>query len=320
MSGGELWRFDIDSGEATALTTGASGANQAAISRDGRRLAYTATRMMWRLTKLDPLTANTSTIYESRAPILLPIASPDRKRIVFFTRKSTGMQIVTINSDGNNLRQLTFDEAGENALPTWSGDGADILYYRGRSLHRLSPSDGSDTQVFADFHWSSRNWLTAYGDRISYHFIDRPSGEQRTLVRELGESAEIELPVPIEAAQWSIDGKELIGWFRQTGELLICNPEAATCRNIESDGKSVIGTRPLWSNDGQQIYYLRFNDEGECCTLWRVDADGANKKQIAELPGHDMQNSYYGIDADGNIFYNHLDRSTDEIWLAVIDE
>lgn len=320
LTGGQLWRFDIDSGEASALTTGPSGTNQVAISHDGRRLAYTATRTMWRLTKLDPLTANTSTIYESRAPILLPIASPDRKRIVFFTSKSTGMQIVTINSDGNNLRQLTFDEGGENALPTWSGDGTDILYYRGRALHRLSPSDGSDTQVFADFHWSSRNWLTAYDDRISYHFIDRPSGVQRTVVRELGESTEIELPVPIEAAQWSIDGKELIGWFRQTGELLICNPAAATCRNIESDGNSVMGTRPQWSNDGQQIYYLRFDPEGVCCTLWRVDADGANKKQIAELSGHDMQNSYYGIDADGNIFYNHLDRSTDEIWLAVIDE
>jgi hypothetical protein len=37
------------------------------------------------------------------------------------------MQIVTINSDGNDLRQLTFDEAGENALPTWTGDGANIL-------------------------------------------------------------------------------------------------------------------------------------------------------------------------------------------------
>jgi Tol biopolymer transport system component/DNA-binding winged helix-turn-helix (wHTH) protein len=320
LGGGRLWRYDVDSGEATALTTGASGANQAAIARDGRRLAYTATRTMWRLTKLDLLTASTSTIYESRAPILLPIASPDKKRIVFFTRKSTGMQLVTIDSDGNNLRQLTFDEAGENALPTWSGDGVDILYYRGRSLHRLSPLDGSDTQVFADFHWSSRTWLTAYDNRISYHFIDRPTRVQRTVVRELGESTEIELPVPIEAAQWSIDGKELIGWFRQTGELLICNPEAATCRNIENDSKSVTGTRPQWSNDGQQIYYLRFNDKRECCALWRVDADGANKKQIAELHDYDVQNSYYGIDADGNIFYNHLDRSADEIWLAVIDE
>ena len=320
LSGGQLWRFDVDSGEATALTTGVSGANQAAVSRDGSRLAYTANHTMWRLTRLDLLTEKTSTIYESRAPILLPIASPDGKRIVFFTRNPTGMQIVTIDSDGNNLRQLTYDEPGENTLPTWSGDGAAILYYRGRSLHRLSPADGSDLQVFSDFHWSSRNWLTAHGDRISYHIIDRPTGVQRTVVREMGESTELELPVPIEGAQWSNDGKELIGWLRRTGELLICNPEAATCRNIENNGTSVIGLRPMWSNDGQQIYYLRFIDKVECCALWRVDVDGANRIEIGELHGHDLLSSFYGIDANGNIFYNRLDRSTDEIWLADIDE
>jgi hypothetical protein len=181
-------------------------------------------------------------------------------------------------------------------------------------------SDGSDTEVFADFHWSSRNWVTAYGDRISYHFIDRPNGVQRTVVKELGESSEIELAVPIEAAQWSIDGQELVGWFRQTGELLICNPDAAACRNIENDGENVFGARPRWSSDGQEIYYLRYSDSGECCALRRIDIDGNGDEYVAELPGFDMQNSYYGIDASGNIFYNHLDRSTDEIWLATIDE
>jgi protease II len=117
-----------------------------------------------------------------------------------------------------------------------------------------------------------------------------------------------------------MDGQELVGWFRQTGELLICNPDAATCRNIENDGENVFGARPQWSSDGQQIYYLRYNDSGECCALRRIDSDGNGDEYVAELPDFDMQNSYYGIDAGGNIFYNHLDRSTDEIWLATIDE
>lgn len=320
VAGGQLWRFDVDSGESNALTTGTSGAHSVAISNDGKRMAYTAARTMWKLTRIDPLTANTSTIHESRTPVLLPIASPDGTQIVFFTRNSTGMQIVMIDSDGGNLRKLTFDEPGQNALPTWSGDGAAILYYRGRSLHRLSPSDGSDTQIFADFHWSSRNWLTAFGNRISYHIIDRPTGLHRTVVRELSESTEIELPVPVEAAQWSIDGTELIGWFRRTGELLICNPDTATCRNLENEGESVIGARPMWTVDGQQIYFLRRNEDGECCVLWRIDGDGGNQTKIAELPGHDLKNNYYGVDADGNLFHNHLDRSTNEIWLADIGD
>ena len=316
INGGQIWRYDVASGETSPLTTGAGGARDVKLSNDGKRLLYTSTRSVWRLTRIDSLTQETSSIYESREPVLLPIASPDGKHIVFFTRNATGMQIIMIDSDGSNLRQLTFDDPGENGLPTWSGDGSAILYYRGRSLHRLDPSDGTDTELFPDFHWSSRNWLTAFGDRLSYHFIDRPNNIQRTIVRRLGESTEIELPVPIEAAQWSLDGTELIGWSRQTGEILFCNPDAATCRNLENDGENVTGRRPMWSNDGQQIYFVRFNEDGGCCTLWRIDRDGGNKQQVAELSGHDLQNSYYGIDADGNIFHNHLDRSTDEIWLA----
>ncbi|MGI9204973.1 MAG: LpqB family beta-propeller domain-containing protein [Woeseiaceae bacterium] len=319
--GGHLWRVNIDTGEAEALTTGASGGSDAAISAAGNRMAYTVTRIIWRLTRLNPLTAETTLIHSSRTPVILPVASPDGERIVFFSRNATGMQLFMIDSDGDDLQQLTFDEPGKNSLPTWAGDGQSILYYRDRSLHQLDPADGSDTEIFSDFHWSTRNWLNAHGDRITYHKKDLTAGPLQTVVRGMTESAEIELPVPIEGAQWSTDGKELLGWFRQTGELLICNVEQATCRNIVSEGSNVTSAYyAMWSNDGQQIYFLAGTNELECCALWRVDSDGSNKKFVAELTGFQGQNGYYGVDANGDIFYNHLDRSTDEIWLAESNE
>lgn len=318
--GGHLWRVDVASGETKPLTTGASGGRDAALSTAGNRMAYTVTRVVWRLTRVNPATAETATIYSSRTPVLLPIASPDGKRIVFFSRNATGMQLFMIGSDGNNLRQLTFDEPGRNALPTWAGDGESILYYRDRSLHRLNPTDGSDTKIFSDFHWSTRNWLNAHGNRITYHDKSQTAGPLRTVVRDIGESAESELPVPIEAAQWSADGSELLGWFRKTGELLICNLEQETCRNISSDGSNLTsGYYALWSNDGQKIYFIVGTEKLACCALWRVNSDGSNKKFIAELTGFQGENGYYGIDVNGDIFYNHLDRSTDEIWLAEIN-
>jgi len=318
--GGHLWRVDVDSGEVEALTTGARGASDADISSAGNRLAYTATRSVWRLTRVDPLTAETTDIHTSRTPVLLPVASPDGERIVFFTRKATGMQLMMIDNDGSNLRQLTFDEPGGNALPTWAGDGESIFYYRDRALHRLNPKDGSDTQIFADFHWSSRNWLNAHGNRVTYHKIDRPNRRQETVVREIGEGTESKLPVPIEGAQWSDDGRELLGWHRQTGELLVCNVEEATCSNISNGGENIRGVYPMWSNDGQQIYYLLGTDKASCCALWRIDRDGSNKKYAAELAGFQGDNSYYGVDSNGDIFYNHLDRGTDEIWIAEVNE
>lgn len=315
--GSHLWRVDVASGETAALTTGPGGAGQVAISADGTRLAYTTTRAVWRLSRLDPATGDITSIHESRQPIVLPVVSHDGKAIVYFSRTPSGMHLFTVSNTGEDLRQLTFDEGGENTLPTWAGDGESILYYRGRSLHKLNPNDGSDTEVFADFHWSSRNWLDAHGERITFHNIHRPTRMQKTIVRTLGESDETELPVPIESAQWSNDGSELVGWHRQTGELLICRPGAPACQNIESDGKPLLGARPAWSRDGRSIYYVLYADAGECCSLWRIDRDGSNNRKIGHLTDYEFSNSYFGVDADGAIIYNHVDRGSEEIWVAV---
>lgn len=316
MGGGQMWRIAVDSGEFTALTSGAGGARDATLSRDGSRLAYTSTRIVWKLTRIDPVSGAATTVHDSRAPLLLPVIAPDGRRIVYFTRSATGMQIVTIDSDGENLQQRTFDEAGENTLPTWGGNNESILYYRGRSLHRLHLADGSDERVFADFHWSDHIWVAAHGNRITWHFRNHAAGERRTIVREFGESAEVELPLAIEGARWSADGSELLGYLRQTGELFVCAADGSSCHTIERNGESILGMYPAWSADGKGVYYLRRTDGAVCCSVWRVDLDGARNELVAELADFDGANSYFGIDADGNIVYNHSDRSSDEIWLA----
>ncbi len=316
MVGSQLWRINLESGEASALTTGSGGAIDASISSDGMRMAYTATRTLWQLTRIQPQTGETSTIHSSRAPILLPIASANGEQIVYFTRGPKGMHLALINNDGSEQRQLTFDDAGQNTLPAWGGDGESILYYRGRALHRLSLVDGSDTEVFADFHWSTRIWVAAFAEQISYHTVDRVSGTRQTSIREAGESTEVLLPVPIESVQWSADGRELLGWLRETGEILICDPLGAGCRKLEGVANGIYASYPKWSNDGLQIYYVRSALDKDCCALWRINVDGSNNQHIADLDGFETSNSYYGIDANGDIFYNHKDRSTDEIWLA----
>lgn len=315
-----LWQVDVASGVAAALTTGPGGANNPALSRDGRRLVYTATRSVWQLTRVDPKTSKRSTVLESRTPIILPEFSRDGRSITFFSRQPSGLQIFTSDIDGQNLNQVTFDDPGLNALPTWSGDDKAILYYRDRSLHRLDPSNGSDTQVFSDFHWSTRNWLNASGDRISFHNVDRTKRQSRTIVRNLGESDEIELPIPIEAAEFNEDATEIIGYYRATGEIYICKPDTAQCQGIDDNGEPLQGFYPAWSNDERQIYFLRLSDSRRCCTLWRVDRDGSNKRSIAELTDFEPANSFFGLGSNGDIIYNHVDRSTEEIWLAIVED
>jgi Tol biopolymer transport system component/DNA-binding winged helix-turn-helix (wHTH) protein len=316
--GGQLWRYELASGSSAPLTASASGARDAALSGDGKSLLYTATRTQWLITRVNPRTAETATIHVSRAPVYLPVVSRDHKRLIFFTRDSSGTQLRTINSNGSGLRQLTFDEGGENNLPVWAGDDASILYYRGQALHRLNPADGSDTEIFGNFPWSTHIWLAAHDERITYHIVDRKTGQRQTLVRSMNEDAPVALPVPVESAQWSADGQELLGWFRRTGELLVCRANGSGCRNIEHEGSNIKGAYPRWSLTEQEIYFLRSSVAGGCCTLWRVNRDGSEEEPLAELNGFDSTNSYYGLDANGHIIYNHADHSTDEIWRAAV--
>lgn len=318
--GSHLWRVDVESGEAMAVTTGPGGAMQPILSQDGARLAYTTARSVWRLTRVDPATDTRSTTLAMRAPIALPVLSNDSETIVFFSLQPGGRQIFTVGTDGGELLQRTFDEPGLNDLPTWAGDNDSLLYYRDRALHKMNLSTGTDELIFDDFHWSANNWLDAHDNRIVFHNVDRPTNSRRTVVRSLGESDEIELPVPIQGGQWSPDGSEIAGFYRETGEIMICSDDGARCETIENAGGVVRGSNPMWSHDGAQIYYLARPEEGVCCVAWRVNRDGSDPQKIAALPGFSFANSYYGIGTDGMIFYNHLDQSTNEIWLAETGE
>ena len=51
----------------------------------------------------------------------------------------------------------------------------------------------------------------------------------------------------------------------------------------------------------------------------RLRRDGTGNTEMFDLTGFETANSYYGIDADGMVFYNHNDRSASEIWLVAAD-
>lgn len=316
--GSHLWRVDVATGETEKLTTGAGGASKPVISADGQRLAFTIATTRYLLTRIDLADAKRSNVVTSRRQIVLPEFDSNGARIVYFSNSEGGGQVFLVGTDGGDPEQLTFGAGAVNILPTWSGDEQTILYYAGRSLHRVSPESGLDEEVFADFHWSSRNWLDAHGEKVTYHETDRPSGDKRTIVRTLGESDELELSVPIEAARWSPDGTELVGFFRQTGEIMICRPGEEACRVIESSGGSIIGIQPKWSEDGSRIYYLQQTADGECCDLWVVVRNGDEPSSVASLDGFSRRDSNYAI-RNGAVFYNHIDRSNEEVWLAVVD-
>jgi Tol biopolymer transport system component/DNA-binding winged helix-turn-helix (wHTH) protein len=316
--GSRLWQIDIESRAAASLTVGAGNASEAVVSSNGRRLAYTEMRPSWRITGVDLDSGERRTIYETSYISALPVASPDGTEIVFFSMLPSGAQVFTVGVDGQDVRQWTFDENGINTLPFWSSDGESIFYYRDQALHRLHRDEGRDEQVLADFHWSSKNWGAAYGDRLYYSHFGPARDFREAVIRDLVTGEEQLLPVAIIAAEWSAGGEELLGITPEEG-LFICNVAVLDCERVMNSGEQVQGQRPKWSRDGQRVLYIRFNEKGECCSLWSINRDGSENTELTELTGFDMRNSYFGVASDGTIFYNHPDTSTAEIWLVATD-
>ena len=62
-----------------------------------------------------------------------PRWSPDGKRIAFTSDRTGQYEIWTIDANGTNLRQVSFDSPGNTSFPLWSSDGQRILFRRAGS-------------------------------------------------------------------------------------------------------------------------------------------------------------------------------------------
>lgn len=103
-----------------------------------------------------------------------PRWSSDGKKIAFTSDRTGQYEIWTMNADGSNLRQLSFNSPGDASFPLWSPDGTRIFFQRNRE------------NVLVDLN---RDWA-------SQTLTPLPPPEPNTV---------------FVAWDWSPDGKKLIG-------------------------------------------------------------------------------------------------------------
>jgi Tol biopolymer transport system component len=130
---GRPWKVAAVGGQPEPLPLGQGGAYDPALSRDGRRLAYTQTETnsnVWRyeLPRLTGRSAPPTKLIASTGANFDPRYSPDGKRIVFVSTRSGSREVWVCDSDASNPRQLTFFGGPHVGVPLWSNDGREIIF------------------------------------------------------------------------------------------------------------------------------------------------------------------------------------------------
>jgi Tol biopolymer transport system component len=314
-----LWHIAADGRPETLepLTIGAGEDTDAAIS--GKSLIYIRTRLSRALTVLNMATGKTRELHQWRNQMASGRFSPDGTKIAFFTHESGGeIHISTIDSDGKNLKRVTWGKGERNIMPHWSSDGQTIYFYQTRptiSFRKIPVGGGVSSEVVNGWKWEneSQAHVDSTGKRIVFT-RNRNGTAAATVIRDLESGKEFSLQQPLFSPKWSKDDKFIVGAERQPsvrdGDIYVCpaSPEACT--------KLTTGYYTVWSSDANTVFFLRNGDLLDGAELWSIPRKTGKGTHIANLnPLHPI-NHMFDVSPQGEVVFVRFDSGEHELWLA----
>jgi len=267
----QVWVMNSDGSDQRPVSTDFAIQGWPEWSPDGTRLVYweydeeTGTSTI-RTARLDG--SDKVTIVESAEALDRPVWSPDGQYIAYAAQTEHNWDIWVASSDGQEHHRLTDDPQMETN-PRWRPDGLGLAYKVARrgdynlteeyfiSLEKGFDSpeiflwDGPQSIQLSD--WSPAGTQIAYTAEVESH----ASGEARILYL-------------------AVVSDSMMGKFFYKGR------ESRTL----SQGQTLGDRGPVFSPDGERIAFWAW-DLSYHATLWVVNADGSNLRQITTA-GFDM--------------------------------
>jgi eukaryotic-like serine/threonine-protein kinase len=215
-----------------------------------------------------------------------PAVSPDGARIAF---RSFGGEsgVFVMNIDGSNVTQVT--DSGFN--PAWSPDGSELVV----NDDNITDYEGRNTYPSA-----SKLWAVNIASRTRRMITTQDAVQ----------------------ANWSPNGHRLAFWGEQKGGHRDIWTVAADGRSepVEVTDDGFIDWNPIWSPDGQYLYFL--SNRGGEMNLWRVAIDETtgslrSEPEPATLPSNNCQHVSFARNGN-SLVYGQSTRS-ENVWQIGFD-
>jgi Tol biopolymer transport system component len=314
-----------ETAEPTPLTVGHGRDTQAAVSRDGKLVAFAAQDVEFNIEKRafdvesDRLPGEPTAITSGHSLNYFLDVSPDGRRVVFESHRGASHHLWS--SDQAGLNQLTSDDNFDDIFPKWSPDGLTIGFVRkGVNETDLKGSlwtmtaDGVNPQPLhpdvRNFRWlpdGSRIVYQSTRDRQLYLFDVRTKSEQ-PLTNEEGITGTISISGD---GQWVVYQSTLKG-------------ASIDVRAVQTSGGPTRGivetphedSHPFVSPSGKWLYF-----QSDHKNLFRVPgpAQGwrqAQPEKVTEFPESGLFLEDPQISRDGRYLFYSRAKITGDIWIA----
>jgi Tol biopolymer transport system component len=205
---------------------------------------------------------------DTRNP-LMPVCTPPApvlmdEPVVFTSTRDGRSEVYVMNADGSRQVRLT-DNSGEDSAPTWSPDGARVVWAsaRGgvaRQLHTMN-SDGSDVRRLTS-QPGTPGWpdWSPDGRHIAYHAARGDGNWDIWVINADGtEPRRLTTSGSGQRPRWSPDGRRIAYTYHHLGGTLSWAQIALM--SADGSGLTILGGGELqaihadWSPDGRQLAF-----------------------------------------------------------------
>ena len=314
-----FWRVPIDEqtgkvlGEPEAVVTPSSFSRHLNFSSDGRRLIYVQTEQESNLRglKFDPkrekVVGEPFWITRGDQQISRPQLSPDGTRFVMRVPRRAQDDIVIIQRDGTNWRDLTND-APYDRYPRWSPDSKKIAFTSdrtgryeiwtmdadGANLRQLSYDSPGDTTFPL---WSPDGQRILFRRKGMNVIVDLNKDWASQTLEQVPPDSDN----PFVVWDWSADGKKLIG-TNPASQVVYYSFETKRYDTVVDSG-----AYPMWLADSVRFVYLADNK------LYMSDIVTKRVREILAPPNTRVHS--IGISRDSEFIYFSVYSGEDDIWL-----